>query len=477
MDRRSVLDLQVEALYRQAPVLLISGAVVGLAMVPVFFDRVPSGQLFVWLMVLWAVCALRGLIWSRYRRRDPAGDDTALWHRLFIAGSAATGAVWGATALVLFVPGSPVHQMFLAVVILGLVSAASSSLASSIAAYCWHAVPLVTPLFVVFLAEGDRLHLVLAFLLLLATVSVTLLARNHQRLLARNLRLIEERGALLHDLAVARDRAEQGNIAKSEFLAHVSHELRTPLNGIVGYADLLRTAPYGPIGNEKYREFVENIVISGRHLNELINDIIDVARVESGKFDLVEAAFDVRRVIAESVRLIKPMADSAGVQIEEQVPDAFGMMRGDRRRVMQILLNLLSNAVKFTPEGGRITISARHSDGGIVLGVRDTGIGMGAEDIPTALTPFGQISAPLRPNMEGTGLGLPLADALTTLHGGRLVIESSPGAGTEVTAAFPPERTVDPSTLGSETDLWAQENDDWEAETEYENVSDHGKAI
>lgn len=476
IDRRSILDLQVEALFRQTPTLLLAGAVVGLAMVPIFFDRVPAVALGGWLAVLWTVYAVRWLISRRYHQRDPSPNDAVFWHRLFVAGTTGSGLAWGATALILYVPGDQVHQMFLAVVILGLVSGASSSLASSMSAYCWHAVPLVTPLFAVFLIEGDRLHLVLALLLLLATVSVTMLARNHQRLFARNLRLIEERGALLRDLAIARDRAEEGSLAKSEFLAHVSHELRTPLNGVVGYADLLRTAPYGPLGNEKYREFAENILLSGRHLSDLINDIIDVARMESGRFDLVEAVFEVRRVIADAVRLIKPVAVSAKVEIEERVPASFGMMKGDRRRIMQILLNLLSNAVKFTPEGGRIVISASHDEGGIVLRVRDTGIGMKAQDIPKALIPFGQIDAPLRPDMEGTGLGLPLADALTSLHGGRLTISSVPGEGTEVTAAFPPCRRVAPSADTGETDLWTPDDDDRRAETVFGDASGRGNA-
>lgn len=241
----------------------------------------------------------------------------------------------------------------------------------------------------------------------------------------------------------AKEQAELANRAKSEFLANMSHELRTPLNAIIGFAELMEKEVRGPIGQDCYRDYSRDIKNSGTHLLTIINDILDLSKIEAGKLDLTEGIVELPHVIQTCMRLIDERAKLASVQITSDVAAELPPIRVDERKLKQIFINLLSNAVKFTPAGGHVTISAR-SDRvkGIVIAVTDTGIGIAASDIPKVLIPFVQVDNSLSRRFEGTGLGLPLADSLTRLHGGTLTLESELGKGTIVTISLPANRIV-----------------------------------
>ncbi len=241
----------------------------------------------------------------------------------------------------------------------------------------------------------------------------------------------------------AREDAEMANRAKSEFLANMSHELRTPLNAIIGFSEIIRNQMLGEIGNDHYREYVSDIHASGQHLLSIINDILDLSKIEAGREDLLEDVFDPTAVVDSSVRLVQERAQSSRIDVSVSKSRNSPRMRGDQRKVKQIIINLLSNAVKFTPPEGRVVVSTGiDADGGFRIAVADTGIGMAREQIEIALAPFGQVDGAHDRKHAGTGLGLPLAKSLTELHNGRLEIESTPGAGTTVTVHFPPERLV-----------------------------------
>jgi signal transduction histidine kinase len=241
----------------------------------------------------------------------------------------------------------------------------------------------------------------------------------------------------------AKEQAEHANRTKSEFLANMSHELRTPLNAIIGFSEIIQKEMFGPIGSTRYKEYAVDIFHSGTHLLNLINDILDVSKAEAGKIELQETRILVKDLVDASLRLILPRAREAGVNLIEPPLDDLPPLRGDERRLKQVLINLLSNAVKFTPGGGRVALEAAvDAERGLVIKVIDTGIGMAREDIPKALEPFGQVDSKLSRKYEGTGLGLPLSKALVELHGGKLEIESEPGVGTTVTVVLPPERIV-----------------------------------
>ena len=247
-----------------------------------------------------------------------------------------------------------------------------------------------------------------------------------------------------NELRLAKEAAEVGSKAKSEFLANMSHELRTPLNAIIGFSDLIEREVYGPSGHPNYRQYAANIQDSGRHLLAVLNDILDLSKIEAGKLALVEHEIDLAAVVASVVRILAERAAAGGIIVKPEAEEGLPLMRADERALRQILLNLLSNSIKFTSPGGLVTVSlGREPEGGLAIVVADSGIGIAAEDLPRALEPFGQIDGSLARRHEGTGLGLPIARKLTEAMDGIFEIESATGAGTRVTLRFPPSRLVD----------------------------------
>lgn len=260
--------------------------------------------------------------------------------------------------------------------------------------------------------------------------------------LERQSRDLEE---MAQNLSMACEQAESANRAKSKFLANMSHELRTPLNAVIGFSEVMASETFGPVGNANYLEYVNNIHASGQHLLALINDLLDLSKVESGKLEFREEDVDVAEVVRAGIVLLEERAAKGDVTIDLDMPAGLPGLRADKRYIKQILVNLLSNAVKFTLDGGTITIGASvQPDGGFHIRIADTGIGIAAEDIPKALAPFGQIESKIRNKLEGTGLGLPLTKALLELHGGSLDLQSEACVGTTVTVRFPADRVVAP---------------------------------
>jgi signal transduction histidine kinase len=246
------------------------------------------------------------------------------------------------------------------------------------------------------------------------------------------------------NLALAADvaRAEVAHQTKSEFLANMSHELRTPLNAILGFSEVLAREYFGKLA-PKQQEYLSDIRKSGQHLLDLINDILDMTKIEVGKLDLRETVIDIERVIENCLPLVRERADANEVALRTEFAPGLPGLRADERRIRQIVVNLLSNAVKFTERGGRVAVGAsRRPDGAVEIFVSDTGIGMTEAELAVALQPFRQVDSSLARRHEGTGLGLPLARELTRLHGGELRVASTPGRGTVVTVVLPAERAV-----------------------------------
>jgi two-component system cell cycle sensor histidine kinase PleC len=236
-------------------------------------------------------------------------------------------------------------------------------------------------------------------------------------------------------------RAEGANKAKSEFLANMSHELRTPLNAINGFSEIMVGELFGALGDARYKEYAQDILNSGQHLLALINDILDMSKIEAGKMNLKFDPTDLRDVADDAVRLMRNRAETAGLQLVIDLPD-LPEIEADYRALKQILLNLLSNALKFTPRGGKVTIVGRPLRDGmgaecVRLGVQDTGIGISREDLDRLARPFEQVESQHSKTQQGTGLGLALTKSLAEMHGGSLQIDSEPGQGTLVSVILP----------------------------------------
>lgn len=251
--------------------------------------------------------------------------------------------------------------------------------------------------------------------------------------------LLTIREKQLHKALMA---AQDAYRSKSAFLALMSHELRTPLNAIIGFSEVLSCGLFGPLGSTRYTEYANDIHSAGKHLLNLINDILDLSKAEAGRLELGCEDIALPGFFEDCLRFVAERARENTLTISHYVPPDFPVIDADRLRLKQILLNLLSNAVKFTLPGGKVTVTARMGgDGGIIICVSDTGIGMAPEAIPQALEPFRQIASPLSRKVEGTGLGLSLVKTLMELHGGRLVIQSALNVGTTVELHFPAVRT------------------------------------
>ena len=244
-------------------------------------------------------------------------------------------------------------------------------------------------------------------------------------------KLIENR------LRDARDEAQWANSTKSEFLSAMSHEMRTPLNAIIGFGQIMADEMMGPLGNDRYREYAGDINDSGRHLLRLINDLLDVSRIEAGKLTLQLESIQFEQILRASLRLITAPARSAGIELETHVPPDLPRIEGDERRLRQIVINLLSNALKFTPRGGKITVSLAKKHEGIGFTVRDSGVGISPDDLARVTRPFEQSARYLSQHQEGSGLGLAVTNALVEQHGGTMTIESRLDHGTTVFVWLP----------------------------------------
>jgi two-component system cell cycle sensor histidine kinase PleC len=386
---------------------------------------------------------------SKFLAEPPSPTATRKWRTRFVLLDLLYGLCW--TAILVhptsFDAGSNTLMMFLML----LVIAVSTMLAASqpIAALAATA-PVSAAMAVTLVLSGTFDKYVLALLALAAEGYFVLLAhRLHSTTLA-TLEARAEKDALIGELEQAksisdeaRHRAEAANVAKSRFLAQMSHELRTPLNAILGFSEVMKSEIFGVHAVPVYKEYSADIHNSGVHLLNLINEILDLSRIEAGRYELNEEAVSLVHVVADCHHLLKLRASSRGITIHEVFEHGMPRIWGDERAIRQIVLNLLSNSIKFTPQGGDIWLKAGWTaSGGQYLSVKDTGSGIAEDEIPIVLASFGQGSNSIKSAEQGAGLGLPIAKSLIDMHGGTFTLKSKLRIGTEVIVTFPPERVM-----------------------------------
>jgi len=407
----------------------------------------------IWMI---AVFAIHGVVIAQCRKFLNQAEDVAhvaRWRARFVLLDLLFGVAWmsNVIAVVRADEGASTFMLF----VMLLVVAVSSMLASSLPlAMLAATAPVTIAVALDFALRGGVHNYVFAAMTVTAQAYFTMLAHRLYSTTLATLEARAEKDALIGELEQAkaisdeaRRRAETANISKSRFLAQMSHELRTPLNAILGFSEVMKSEVFGPHAVPTYKEYAGDIHNSGVHLLNLINEILDLSRIEAGRYELNEEPVDLAHVVGDCHHLLQLRARNRGIRIQQLFEPDLPRLWADERACRQICLNLLSNAIKFTPQGGEVWLKVGWTAaGGQYMSVKDNGPGIPEDEIPIVLASFGQGTNAIKSAEQGTGLGLPIAKNLVDLHGGTFTLKSKVRFGTEVIITFPPERVM--SALG-----------------------------
>lgn len=410
----------------------------------------PTKDIVLWLAL---VLVAKGILLALCRQfslqpRNDAGLRD--WRQKLVAAEFLYGIAWATIAFVPVPNNDPSAYMFLFAAVMAVISMRMMFASTVMPIVYAGTVPMTAALVLRFATLDSAFYWAMAFMAAGMHIYFIFLMRGVNSTVITMLEYRAEKDALIGELEQAkivsdeaRHRAEAANIAKSRFLATMSHELRTPLNAILGFSEVMKTEILGPHSIPTYKEYASDIHQSGEHLLNLINEILDLSRIEAGRYELNEEPVALTDIAEDGQRLLKLRAEKKGLHIRQAFAPNLSSIWADERAVRQICLNLLSNAIKFTPSGGTITITVGNTtDGGQYLGIRDTGPGIPEEEIPRVLKSFGQGSLAHETAEGGTGLGLPIVMGLVELHGGTFNLKSKLRQGTEVIATFPRKRVM-----------------------------------
>ena len=433
----------------------IAGATPAMALVAIAVGAiacyfVPTPKVIAWGVLIVASLAVRYGLAVAFLDLPELEHASGPWRRKFIAAETFAGASWALLVVLLLQAADPNARTFVLVVLL-LIAGMTAMVASAIPfAVAGGLLPMaIAVVYVLGPATREQALMMSALCVGILVYFVILANRLHRTSLA-GLSFQAEKDALIAELEQAklnsdeaRRRAESANLAKSRFLATMSHELRTPLNAILGFSEVMKSELFGAHAVAAYKDYSNDIHSSGQHLLMLINEILDLSRVEAGRYELKEESVSLPGVVEECRHLMAMRAKNRNIAVVEQLDSNLPRIWADEKAVRQVTLNLLSNAIKFTPQGGTITIKVGWtSSGGQYLSIRDTGPGIAEEEIPVVLSSFGRGSLAQKNAEEGSGLGLPIVKGLVELHNGEFRLQSKLREGTEVIVIFPPERVM-----------------------------------
>ena len=412
--------------------------------VPVLFSVLWGGTVLLSLLIV-------VLMAQRFKRSEPSKFNAARWTTSFVAGETVHGLAWSLLALFTLVasPETLTPVMFAMALVSVAVNAVTTHALAP--ATLMSTLPVTLTVSANLLAVGGTLNYTLAAVAICGEIFFVYLARQLHGSSFETVSHQSEKDALIAELEEAqhmsdeaRRHAEQANIAKSQFLATMSHELRTPLNAIIGFSEVLKSELLGPHQVPQYKEYAGDIHASGQHLLNLINELLDLSRIEAGKYELNEEVVSLVDIAADCKRMMELRAKSKGIELVFNASDNLPRLWGDERAIRQVVLNLLSNAIKFTPQQGKVVlVVTRSGDGGQLVSVKDNGPGIPENEIATVLSSFGQGSLAQKTAEQGAGLGLPIVQKIMELHQGRFDLFSKLRFGTEVIATFPRARVMD----------------------------------
>ncbi len=405
---------------------------------------------------LWACLVLLSLlavamVARRFKSVVPGKFNASQWTTSFIIAETVYGISWSTLALFTLVAPPEALAAVMFAMVLVCIAANAVSTRTLPHATLVSTLPATLTVSINLIAQGGTLNYTLAGVTLCGEVFFVYLARQMHASELETITHQAEKDSLINELEEARHmsdearrHAEQANIAKSQFLATMSHELRTPLNAIIGFSEVLKSELLGPHQVAQYKEYAGDIHSSGQHLLNLINELLDLSRIEAGKYDLNEEVVSLVDIAEDCRRMIELRAKAKGIDLVFTVGNNLPRLWGDERAIRQVVLNLLSNAIKFTPQSGKVTLLVtRSGDGGQMVSVKDNGPGIPEEEIATVLSSFGQGSLAQKTAEQGAGLGLPIVQKIMELHQGRFDLFSKLRFGTEVIATFPRARVMD----------------------------------